>query len=200
MISLDDNPEEYSDEKFKNIDLSGKEVISKEFDDCTFVRCDLSEVFFRSCTFLNCKFKNCDLSLARFKYSAFTGTLFQDSKIIGVDWSEVLNRRKSIFSPVKFIRCTINHSTFIGLKLKKISIKDSISQDGDFRDADLSESNLSGTDFKDSLFSNTNLSKADFRRAKNYSIKATANKIEKARFSMPEAISLLYGLNIILDD
>ena len=37
---------------------------------------------------------------------------------------------------------------------------------------------------------------ADFTQAGNYSIRISGNKIKDAKFSMPEAVSLLYCLGI----
>lgn len=134
------------------------------------------------------------------KYSSFSNTVFKESKIIGVNWSEASSVTGSIGEPLHFSKSIINHSTFSGLNLKKITIKECTAKDVDFRDADLTGSDLRDTDFIDTIFLNTNLTEANFTGAVNYSINATANKIKKAKFSLPEAMSLLYGLNIILDE
>ncbi len=55
-------------------------------------------------------------------------------------------------------------------------------------------------DFAGARFSTTNLSKADFRGATNYSIRPDNNKLKKAKFSLPEATLLLYGLDIELEE
>lgn len=47
-----------------------------------------------------------------------------------------------------------------------------------------------------SLFGNTNLIKADFTNSTNYTINLLENKIQGAKFSLPDAISLLHGMNI----
>jgi len=61
-----------------------------------------------------------------------------------------------------------------------------------FQDIDWSHRELISKEF----IINTNLTKADLTRVRNYHINATLNKIEKARFSLPEAI----GLDIVLVD
>ena len=45
---------------------------------------------------------------------------------------------------------------------------------------------------------NCNLSKANFLEAKNYAINPQVNKIQKGKFSIPEALSLLRGFEIEL--
>ena len=52
---------------------------------------------------------------------------------------------------------------------------------------------LSGT-----LFHQADLRKANFRGAKNYSLDVRTNKVEGAKFSFPEAISLLSSFGIDL--
>jgi len=191
---------DYTEQIFKDLNLSHKEFVSKEFDDCTFEKCDFSETIFKKCRFLNCTFAHCDLSLIKIKYSSFVNTVFKHSKIIGVNWSEALYKEKDLYSPVKFLNCIISHSTFIGLKMQKIHIKECVAKDVDFRDSDLSGSDMSHSDFTDSIFIRTVLKGANFTGSTGYNINATLNDIRKAKFSLPEAISLLYGLDIILTE
>lgn len=63
----------------------------------------------------------------------------------------------------------------------------------------LKGADFSGTDLKKSTFQDCDLSKADFRGAKNYFISTESNKIKKAKFSMPEAVSLLGNLDIMIE-
>lgn len=69
----------------------------------------------------------------------------------------------------------------------------------DFTDTDLSYGDFKNTDFEKSRFFKTNLSYADFKGAKNYFIDTKNNTLKKTRFSLPEALSLLNTLDIILD-
>jgi fluoroquinolone resistance protein len=101
-------------------------------------------------------------------------------------------------SAVDFINCTLNYSTFTGLKLPKAQFTHCVARDVDFADADLSGANCTETDFSDSRFLHTNLTEADFTGATHYSIAVNLNTVKKAKFSLPEAMSLLYSLDIIL--
>jgi len=49
-------------------------------------------------------------------------------------------------------------------------------------------------------FFNPNLTRADWRGARNYALRPIDNTLKKARFALPEAIALLYGLDLELDD
>jgi len=70
----------------------------------------------------------------------------------------------------------------------------------DFRETNLEESIFEGTDFSDSIFGKTNLRKADLCEAKNYHIVPGENNLEGTKFSLPESLSLLYNLDIVLVD
>jgi uncharacterized protein YjbI with pentapeptide repeats len=71
-------------------------------------------------------------------------------------------------------------------------------------EVDFSGATLEGAAFVDSdlsgaRFVRTRLSGADFRSARNYRIDPTANRLAGARFSLPEAISLLGAFDIVLE-
>jgi uncharacterized protein YjbI with pentapeptide repeats len=101
---------------------------------------------------------------------------------------------------VGFFRSAISHSTFIGLCLRGIQIIDCVAVDVDFRETDLSQADFAGTDLAQSLFSDTHLTEADLSRARNYHIDPAQNVLRQARFSLPEAMSLLYSMDIVLED
>ncbi|MGB9301543.1 MAG: pentapeptide repeat-containing protein, partial [Anaerolineae bacterium] len=94
----------------------------------------------------------------------------------------------------------ISHSTFIGLSLQSVQIRDCVATDVDFREADLSQADFGSTDLSQSIFGNTNLSEADLSRARNYRIDPGQNVLKQARFSLPEAMSLLHSMDIVLVD
>ena len=61
----------------------------------------------------------------------------------------------------------------------------------DFENNNLTYSNFEGTEFKNTFFKNSDLSFASFKNATNYNINPNINIIKKAKFSLPEALSLL---------
>jgi len=97
---------------------------------------------------------------------------------------------------MQFINCAISDYNFHGLPLGGIKITGCFAKDADFREADLSRAKLSGTDFTASLFGKTNLTGADLSHARNYAIRLSDNQVKNAKLSMPEAMSLLYCLDI----
>lgn len=201
-MAFSSSQHEYSSQEFKKLTLKSARVIQKDFVACTFLKCNFSETLFQECRFHECKFRECDLSLANLKDSTFNSTRFEDSQIIGVDWTQTAWAKNKfiVFKPVDFIDSVLNHSTFSGLKMKQIQIVRCIAHDVSFEEADLTSADCTFTDFNSSRFNHTNLTEADFTGATNYTIAPQLNVLKKTKFSLPEAMALLYGLDIILNE
>ena len=195
-----DNQAEYQNHRFEGLDCQGEEILSKEFVDCIFARCSFVETTFRNCRFSACTFIECDLSLARVPDSSFTQTRFEHSNMMGINWTEASWPKSALLHTVDFCDCHLSHSTFIGLDLKKATMTGCVARNVDLSEANLSQARCSGTDFTESRFARTNLTEADLTGATNYRINATLNTLKKTRFSLPEAMSLLYSLDIVLSE
>ena len=193
---------EYSSQEFKKLILKSTRVLQKEFIACIFIKCNFAETIFQECRFHDCKFKECDLSLASLKECSFNSTRFENSQVIGVDWTQTAWAKNKfiVFKPVDFVDCVLNHSTFSAMKMKQIQIVRCIAHDVSFEEADLTQADCTYTDFNSSRFLHTNLTEADFTGATNYTIAPQMNVLKKTKFSLPEAMALLYGLDIILDE
>jgi uncharacterized protein YjbI with pentapeptide repeats len=195
-----DTATEYEQQTFKKLDIKQQTIKKKTFQECIFTQCTLNEVFFDNCKFLKCIFKECDLSLMKVKNSTFSEVTFENSQVVGVNWMEAMWGKHNLLGSINFIGCTLNYSTFIGLTLKKMKLTRCLAKDVDFAEADLTQADCIGTDFTDSRFNHTNLTEADFTDAIHYNISAVDNTLKKTRFSLPEAISLLHSLDIILKE
>lgn len=188
----------HADQVFKEVHLEHEQLDSSEFYDCVFSRCSFVESIFRRCRFVNCAFRECDLSLVQVPDSTFSSTRFESSKVIGVNWTQADWAMGGLGNPVGFFKCAMSHSTFIGLSLRGIQIRDCAAVDVDFREADLSRADFAGSDLSRSMFGDTNLSEADLSRARNYHIDPGQNVLGGAKFSLPEAMSLLHSMDIVL--
>jgi fluoroquinolone resistance protein len=187
------------DRLFKNVRWDGRELARITFEDCRFNGCSFKETAFLSCRFQNCVFEKCDLSLAKVDKSIFTHTRFEDSKLIGVEWVNASWAKKEIqrlLQSIDFTRCVLNYSTFMGLTLEKMVLKKCTAKEVDFTNADLRQADCTFTDFENSPFIHTDLSEADLRGATHYMINPLVNTLKKAKFSLPEAMALLYSLEI----
>jgi fluoroquinolone resistance protein len=191
---------EWNEQKFKGVVFRNDRIGSVEFNSCKFSKCSFRESIFQECWFRDCVFSGCDLSMVKLTGCKFSDTRFEDSQVIGVDWTETSLAKSKIITPVNFFGCAINHSTFVELELKKINIARCVAHDVDFLDANLTQANCAFTDFTNSHFYHTNLTEADFTGAKNYTILASENTLKKTKFSLPEAMALLYGLDIVLTE
>jgi fluoroquinolone resistance protein len=193
---------EFNSQEFKKLTLKSSRLAQKEFLGCKFIKCNFSETIFQECRFHECKFTHCDLSLVNLKDTNFSSTRFEGSTILGVDWTQTAwaNNKFTVFKPVDFVDCVLNHSTFSAMKMKQIQIVRCIAHDVSFEEADLTQSDCTFTDFNASRFLHTNLTEADFTSATNYTIAPHLNILKKTKFSLPEAMALLHGLDIILTE
>jgi uncharacterized protein YjbI with pentapeptide repeats len=190
----------HTERVFEERDFRGVHVHGAAFTDCVFRRCNLAGARLVGCRFQSVSFEECDLSLIDVTDSLFAEVRIADTKAIGVEWAAARWADVSLGDPLAFERCVLNDSTFLGLALGGLRVTDCTARLVDFREADLSGADFSGTDLTGSLFAATDLRRADFRTARNYRIPPAENRIEKARFSLPEALSLLHVLGIELDD
>lgn len=185
---------------FRGVGADGASLRDKEFEDCGFHGCNFSGATFAACKFVDCTFTDCNLSNIRMAGTRFVNVEFGDSKILGVDWTRATWPRIAVGAPLRFRKCLLDDSSFIGLTLEDIAIEDCRAHRVDFRDANLSRGNFARTDFSDASFGKTKLVEADFTGASNYTIDVFNNDIERARFSRDEALSLLGSLGIELVD
>ncbi len=184
----------YFQESFADLSSSKEDVQSRIFEECEFKNCTFIETNFVKCKFLNCQFADCVLSAVKPLNSRFAGVAFRRSKTIGFDWPKAMKVEK-----LEFENCQINYSNFRLVKIAKIKILDCEAKEVDFIETDMSGGDFRNTDFERSVFFKTNLTGADFRGARNYKIDARNNVVKKARFSVPEVLGLLSGLEIFID-
>lgn len=191
---------EYWSETFKGLDFTCTEIVSKEFEGCAFQECNFSEATFNRCNFVDCEFTKCNLSLVKIEYSKFSDVLFNESKLIGINWTKASWPRFGFSAPIKFCKSIVNDCSFYGLSLQELVLEECKAHNVDFREGDFSNANFTYTDLTGSFFTNTNLSGADFSEATDYDIDIYQNEIKQATFSRFEAVRLLDSLEIELVD
>jgi uncharacterized protein YjbI with pentapeptide repeats len=190
----------YAEVNFKGLRLAHLGLTGSEFTGCTFTNCSLVEAVLRDCRFVSCRFVGCDLSLVQLPGSSFVTTRFEKTRLLGVNWTLAHWPAAGLGNPVGFWGCGLNHSTFIGLSLHGLQLIDCAAIEVDFREADLAEADFGGSDLSGSLFMHTNLQAADLSRARDYTINPAENQLKGAKFSLPEAMTLLFSLDIGLVD
>jgi fluoroquinolone resistance protein len=186
--------EAFSQEQFSKLTCIGEKIEEKVFDECVFTDCTFTGTRFEKCRFLFCKFDKCDLSNVVPMNNEFRETKFTNCKAIGIDWT-----RAGKIKELSFVECLVNYSNFRFLKMKKTVIRKCEAKDVDFIEADLTDSIFRSTNLEHSTFFKTNLTNVDFSKATNYTIDVNNNTLKKTRFSLPEALSLLSNLDIIVE-
>lgn len=171
-----------------------------DFDDCVFERCNFSGTTLAHCRFTSCRFVRCDFSNAKMPNARFRDVRFESTKLLGVDWTKtdgLADPRAT--TGLAFVDCVLDLSSFFGLNLRGATLERCSAKETDLTETDLREAVCAGTDFTAARFHNTNLERADLRRSSNYAIDPRANKLKGARFSLPAAVALLRGLDVVID-
>ncbi|ENM3915628.1 pentapeptide repeat-containing protein [Vibrio paracholerae] len=194
------NNEHYFDVSFEKLSSLDGQYSGIEFEDCQFSDCDFSAVKFRKCKFTNCIFERCNLSLVDFSNSKLFELKFQDSKLVGVDWTKAMWAVYHSDFELSFKRCILNDSSFFGLTLNELVFDECKLHDVDFREGNFRGSTMTYSDFSHSLFMRTNLQGVDFSESIAYAIDVLENNVQKAKFSRYEALNLLESLGIELVD
>lgn len=189
-----DEQQQYTEKTFSKLTVGGENVAGKTFEKCAFEKCRILESVFTGCKFVDCAFKNSMLSAVKFVDCSFLETSFTECKAIGIDWTKATNLRA-----LSFAKCDVTLSNFSFLKLPSFALTDCVAKEVSFLEADCTKADMHGTDFDGCVFSNTNLTGANLKRAANYAIDFKNNAIKKAAFSLPEAASLLRGLDIVVE-
>ena len=194
------NNQDYYAKHFSQLSMVGSEIERVEFEDCHFKDCDFSEASFRRCRFIECQFNQCNLSIVKLGQSQFTDVVFEDCKLIGINWTHATWSQLRLAAALEFKQCVLNDSTFFELSLDELKLRECKAHDVDFRTGSFRNALFNHTDFTGSLFGKTNLSGADFTEAVNYDIDVFDNQIEGAKFTRYEAVRLLDSLGVELHD
>ena len=190
----------HAGETFRALRQENGRFNSSEFDQCVFDRCVFSRSVFAHCRFTSCRFIGCDLSNIGVPSSRFRDVRFEATKLLGVDWTKA-NAMAEAHGPtsLSFVDCVVDLSSFFGLNLRGAVMERCSAKEVDLSEADLRDAVCRGTDFTGAKFHATNLERADLREAMNYAIDPRANRVKGARFSLPEAVALLRGLDIVIE-
>ena len=182
---------DYWEEEFTS--YSDKYLDSIYFDNCTFIKCDFTKSIMDNCKFTECTFLNCDLSLCILKSCTFNDVIFEDSKLLGISWSNCVEP-----FDVKFDSCNISQNSFHLLDLRRMKFINSLISDTGFEECNLELALFDNCNLEQTVFISNNMKKANFETSRNYLIDPKHNDITKAQFSLPEALSFLSLLPIKL--
>lgn len=198
-LSKIDSGETYGETTFRKVDARGASINETVFSDCSFVRCDFSEAALNACRFIKCRFDDCTMKMTGLRDTALSMVTFAQCHLMGVDWTvgnwTDLSAR---VSPIQFESCMLQYDIFFGLKLRKISFKGCDARETNFAEADLTGADFTGTNLEGATFLKTDLTEANFAKAKHYTLNLKDNITKGTQFSLPEAMRLLYALDIVI--
>lgn len=185
----------HEDKTFEGIDYSEKKVNYREFNSCQFISCNFQKSDLSNNDFIDCSFKSCNLSLATLNNAGMKSIIFDDCKLMGIDFHVCNN---FLFS-MSFINCHLDYSSFFQKKMKKTSFINCSLKEIDFAETDLSMAVFNNCDLLNTSFMRTILEKTDFRTAINYSFDPELNKVKKAKFSVAGIAGLLTKYNLDIE-
>jgi uncharacterized protein YjbI with pentapeptide repeats len=134
----------------------------------------------------------CNLGNVMLGNTTLNDVRFYDCKLTGIDFEPC---NKFLFS-MSFKQCNLSWSSFTNRSMKHTLFNGCQLVQVDFSGATLTGAQFPDSDLQDATFNQTHLEKCDFSKAVNYSIDPTANILRKAKFSWPEAMSLLRKFDI----
>ena len=186
---------------YKDKDATGVVMNDYEFEDCVFENCKFNSTEFNSCQFTNCEFKNCSLVNPIFHNTEFRNMIFRATILFGINWFDLVGREGMHPSiPVDiFTNCTFKYNTFPQLSLLKMNFDSSSFFDCEFTECNLKESSFKSTKFEKTPFLKCDLTKANFSNATGYYVDLKSCIVKAAKFTFPEAISLLSSLDMIIE-
>lgn len=179
----------YEEEEFE--EFSSYDIENNEFVECVFKSLDLNGANFNNARFIECRFEKCNLSNISVTNCSFRDVTFNDCKVIGVNWSSLRN-----ISDFSMKNSNLDYSVFQNLSLNFSNFEGSSLKEVDLSECQLQNSNFKGCNLLGTSFTNSNLFEADIRGAVQYYIEPEFTQIKKAKFSMPEAMSLLKAIGV----
>lgn len=180
---------------FTKVDFTHVSLAEYSFFNCVFEQCVFIDSVWDNAKFYSCIFNVYNLSFVNVKDSLLQDVTFNECKLVGIEFYKV---NKTFFS-VAIVQSSLLNCNFSDLFMKGTSFKGSRLKECCFKNTQLEGTDFSETDLQETIFRKCNLNKANFKRAKNYSLDITHNKVKNAVFTYPDVMYLLKYFNIIID-
>lgn len=178
---------DYFEHCFQHQDFSNSAWLPGEYESCTFLGCNLEGADWSGSRFVDCRFEDCNAALTSLHRATFQDVHFERCKLLGLRWEHV----NPIGLALSFRNCTLDHTSWYQMRLKKTRFDGSSLVEADFTEADLTEANFSDTNLTRATFDHTVLERADLRTASGFSMDPQRNKLTGARFTLSGLPGLL---------
>jgi len=182
----------YENETFAHVEWQG-DLEGVEFYNCLFAHSSFQACRLIGCSFDNCTFVQSNLSLVEIMNTSFLDTRFSECKMIGIAWSAVGGLLSAAYEG-----CNLNNNIFSDMNLTKFRFTSCSLEEASFQHTKLWRAVFDDCDLARCRFTQADLSFADFTTSRNYFMDAENNTLHKTRFSLPEALSLLDNLDIVI--
>ena len=185
-------------ERFERLNFTGETFYDCDFSDCvfadcTFEDCKLDHSVLTECQFLRCTVTNLKTTMSRAKF-----TDFENCTLNNIDWMS-LQGDGAFADPIESLRdCRLKYNTFTEMNLTKFKFAGSVIQRSMFAKCNLVSADFEKCDLLDTEFFQCDMRKANFKEASGYKVDIFGCKLQDAKFSLPEAVSLLGDLRIKL--
>ena len=184
---------------FENLVYRAETLSGETFEDCSFRSCMFDATTFERCRFISCSFTRCSFVTPLSRYSEMRFCDFRDCSLIGMDFMAFVDN-EYIEKPVNSIKnCKMKYCYFHRMAFPSYDFSGNSFSKCEFVECDLQKASFAGCELGATSFSNSDLRGADFRGASEYAIDIFTDKIKKARFSYPEVMDLLAGLDIVIE-
>ena len=189
----------YEGERIEGLSVVGESWEDRVYLDCTFTDCCFSEAEFRRVTMRDCKMIRCRLENLHGRESSMQRMEFDGCFFSGIQWHEFLsgNRYAELLSALANV--SMRYCTFSQMKFPRFDFSGTRFVESMFAECDLSAASFRGTALDRTEFFRCDLTNADFRDAAGYRVDVPTCRVKGARFSFPEAVSLLGSLGIKVD-
>lgn len=188
----------YRDRTFRDLKVAGV-LEGASFHDCVFDGCDLHEARLLGCRFVDTDFLSSDLGLVDVAGSAFLGVTIENAHVVGVNWSTAATDANHRLE-VDFKDAVLNFARFEGLDLRGRRFEGCTVHEALFDRCTLTDASFRRSDLTGTQFLGCDLGGADLRKARGYRIDVRSNGVAGLRAWMPEAVGLLHGSGVELEE
>jgi fluoroquinolone resistance protein len=183
----------FVDVTFTGLSIESGDLAGREFQNCTFRRCKLPESRWTGTRLEDCRFEDCDLARMFAKKLALRGVVFKDTRLMGVDWSDL-----APLPDIHFEGCDLRYSSFVKMKLRKTRFVGCAAAEASFIDVDLTETTFQGTAMAGVTFQRCVLTKADLAGATGLLFDPGANLVKGARVDVDFAVALVQAAGMVV--
>jgi uncharacterized protein YjbI with pentapeptide repeats len=180
--------------------VTWQSVTDSDFQDCTFVDSDLSDAALSASRFVDCRFERCDLSLWKPVDSVFGGCRFEDSRMLGIDWTLASWPRIALHDPNVFVRCDLSMGTFMDLDLGAIEFRECRLRETSYRFARLAGARFDGSDCVGCDFHGSDLSRARLVGVLGLAVDPASTKLAGATVDAAAGVAILESFGLTLED